>query len=82
MKMSAMDWVVWLLLFIGGLNWGLVGLFKFDLINSITGGSIDYKVSEAISTFGMIIYILVGLAAVWSLFTMFSKGGKDNSAGM
>lgn len=71
MKMSGMDWVVWILLFVGGLNWGLVGAFDFNLVDSIFG--ID-------SSIGMIIYILVGLAAIWSLFGMFMK--KDSSTAM
>jgi len=77
MKMNAMDWIVWILLFVGGLNWGLVGLFKFDLVNSITGGDVSY---DGVSTFGMIIYLLVGLAALWSLFSMFTKGGSSGGS--
>ena len=73
MKMSGMDWVVWVLLFVGGLNWGLVGAFDYNLVDSIFGAD---------STLGMIIYILVGLAAIWSLFTAFSKGGKDTGSAM
>jgi len=68
MKMSAMDWAVWVLLFIGGLNWGLVGAFNYNLVDSIFG--VD-------STIGKIIYVLVGLAAIWSLFSLFMKGNKD-----
>ena len=68
MKMSGMDWVVWVLLFAGGLNWGLVGAFDFNLVESILGDSLS-----------MIVYILVGLAAVWSLFGMFMK--KDGATG-
>ncbi len=71
MKMSGMDWVVWILLFVGGLNWGLVGAFDFNLVDSIFG--VD-------SSIGMIVYILVGLAAIWSLFSMFMK--KDSSTTM
>lgn len=71
MKMSGMDWVVWILLFIGGLNWGLVGAFDYNLVDSIFG--VD-------STISMIIYILVGLAAIWSLITAFSKGSKDSGS--
>jgi uncharacterized membrane protein YuzA (DUF378 family) len=71
MKMSGMDWVVWILLFVGGLNWGLVGAFDFNLVDSIFG--VD-------SSIGMIVYILVGLAAIWSLFGMFMK--KDSSTTM
>lgn len=47
---------------IGGLNWGLIGFFKFNLVEALFGTSI-------ITT---IIYALVGLAALWMLFTKFS----------
>lgn len=66
MKMSAMDWIAWILLFVGGLNWGLIGGFNFDLVAKIFGGS-D-------STISRIVFVLVGLAALWSLFSMFTKG--------
>lgn len=69
MKMSGMDWIVWVLLFVGGLNWGLVGAFDFNLVTTIFGED---------STLGNIVYILVGLAAIWSLFGMFMK--KDGAS--
>lgn len=72
MKMSGMGWLVWILLFVGGLNWGLVGFFQFDLVAELFGG-MDSMLSR-------VVYSLVGLAALWSLISMFSKGG-DNSMG-
>lgn len=48
------------LLIIGGLNWGLVGLFQFDLVAAIFGG--------ASSIVSRIIYTLVGFAAIYELF--------------
>jgi hypothetical protein len=44
------------LLVIGGLNWGLVGLFGIDLVASIFGD---------MSALTRIIYVLVGLSAAW-----------------
>jgi len=67
MKMSAMDMVVWALIVIGGLNWGLWGAFDFNLVESIFGTG----------TFTQVIYIIVGLAAVWSLVSMFTKSGSN-----
>ena len=49
---------------IGGLNWGLIGLFKFDLVAWICGGQ-D-------SVFARIIYSLVGLAAIWCISLLFN----------
>ena len=42
---------------IGALNWGLVGLFKFDLVGWIFGG-MDSVVSR-------IIFVIVALAGIW-----------------
>jgi len=72
MKMSGFDWLVWILLFIGGLNWGLVGFFKYDLVASIFGGG------DMESTLPRIIYALVGLAAIWSLISVMSKSGGSS----
>jgi uncharacterized membrane protein YuzA (DUF378 family) len=46
-----------ILLVIGGLNWGLVGLFEFDLIGSILH-----------ELLGRVVFVLIGLAAVWRVF--------------
>lgn len=72
MKMSALDWVVWILLFVGGINWGLVGAFQYNLVDSIFG--VDNMI-------GRIIYVLVGLAAIWSLISYFMKMNKDMGSG-
>jgi uncharacterized membrane protein YuzA (DUF378 family) len=48
-----------LLVIVGGLNWLLVGLFKFDLVASLTGNS--FGQTNAIST---IVYALVGISAI------------------
>ncbi|HIW86081.1 MAG TPA: DUF378 domain-containing protein [Candidatus Eubacterium faecipullorum] len=50
---------------IGGLNWGLIGLFKFDLVAWICGGQ-D-------SVIARIIYCLVGLAAIWCISLLFRR---------
>lgn len=48
-----------LLVIVGGLNWLLVGLFKFDLVAALTGSS--FGETNPIST---VIYALVGIAAI------------------
>lgn len=60
--MRTLDVICWVLLVIGGLNWGLVGLFEFDLVAALFGGP------EAILS--KIIYTLVGLSAVYELFAL------------
>lgn len=49
---------------IGGINWGLIGLFKFDLVAWICGGQ------DAI--LARIIYSIVGLAAIWCISLLFN----------
>ncbi|MEG0833615.1 MAG: DUF378 domain-containing protein [Oscillospiraceae bacterium] len=57
-----------ILLIIGGLNWGLIGFFGFDLVAWLCGGMA--------TTFARIIYALVGVAAVVGIFCVFSCDRK------
>ena len=57
MKLRGIDLVAVVLVVIGGLNWGLVGLFSFDLVQAILGG---------VPILARLVYILVGLAAVYT----------------
>jgi uncharacterized membrane protein YuzA (DUF378 family) len=56
---NPVDWIALILVIIGGLNWGLVGLFDYNLVDAIFG------VGSAISR---IIYILVALAALYMIY--------------
>lgn len=71
MKMNWLDWICMILVIIGGLNWGLVGFFKYDLVATIFGD---------MSTTARIVYDLVGVAALYSLFRMFMMGGSKKPA--
>lgn len=55
-KLNVLDWVALVLVVVGGLNWGLVGIFNFDLVATIFGD---------MSALSRIVYALVGLAAVY-----------------
>ena len=59
--MKKLDLIVWSLLAIGGLNWGLVGIFNFDLVAAIFG---------EMSVLSRVVYSLVGLAAVYDIFAI------------
>ncbi|WP_088071644.1 DUF378 domain-containing protein [Gottfriedia luciferensis] len=65
--MKTLDLLALILIIVGGVNWLLVGLFKWDLVGGIFGG-MD-------SVFARIVYILVGLAAIYS-FKLLSKVSK------
>jgi uncharacterized membrane protein YuzA (DUF378 family) len=56
------------LLIVGGLNWGLVGLFGFDLVAAIFG---------EMSSLSRIVYCLVGLSAVWQIVPLFRGDARN-----
>jgi uncharacterized protein len=62
--MKSLKNIALLLVIIGGLNWGLVGLLEFDLVAAIFG---------SLSLLSRIVYILVGLSAVYLSIESFSK---------
>lgn len=55
--MKMLDVVAAILLVVGGLNWGLWGLFEFDLVAAIFGGNT--------APIAKVVYVLVGLAAAY-----------------
>ena len=63
--MTIINRIALILNIIGGLNWGLIGLFKFDLVAWICGGQ------ESVTA--RIIYCLVGLAAIWCISLLFRR---------
>jgi hypothetical protein len=61
MHKNAVDWIALILLIIGGLNWGLVGIWNFNLVTWIFG---------AASLVAKIIYVLVGFSALWMVISL------------
>ena len=57
--MKALDMTALVLVIVGGLNWLFVGLFEMDLVTSVFGEG---------STLTKVVYVLVGLAALWMLW--------------
>lgn len=64
--MKTINLITLALVIIGGINWGLIGLFQFDLVASLFGGQ-DAALSR-------VIYTLVGLSALWQLVPLFRGG--------
>ena len=60
-----LDRIALILSIIGGINWGLIGLFQFDLVAWIFGGQ-DAIVSR-------VIYVIVGLCALWCISLLFRE---------
>ncbi|MDX2204146.1 MAG: DUF378 domain-containing protein [Hyphomicrobiaceae bacterium] len=69
--MHALNWITLLLIIVGGLNWGLVGLFDFDLVAALFGGQR--------AVLARIVYVLVGASAVWQLVPLTRSGSRDES---
>jgi len=69
-KLNGLDWVALVLLIVGGLNWLLVGLFDFNLVAGIFG---------PMSVIARIVYVLVGLSALYILFISGKLGKKGGS---
>lgn len=62
-RWNAIDWVVVALVIVGGINWGLVGFFGFNLVEAIFGTDIS-----------PVIYSLVGLSALYMVYTSIKAG--------
>lgn len=61
MAKSVIDWIALILVIIGGLNWGLVGIGVGDIVAGLG------------DTVAKIIYILVGLGALWTIYLAVKK---------
>ncbi len=67
---NALDWIALVLIIIGGLNWGLVGLFNVDVVAAIFGtGTVVTRT----------MYVIVGLGALYALFTSAKMGRIESS---
>ncbi|MEX2007119.1 MAG: DUF378 domain-containing protein [Candidatus Saccharimonadales bacterium] len=68
MNMNAMDKLSNVLVVLGGLNWGLVGFFEYNLVDELF---------DAGSTVARVIYAVVGVAALYLLYTMLMMMGNN-----
>ena len=69
--MKVLNIITLVLLIVGGLNWGLVGLFGFDLVAAIFG---------AMSPLSRIVYALVGLSALWQIVPLVTGNTGNQTA--
>ena len=67
-----MDKIMLTLAIIGALNWGCVGIFKFDVVAWLCGGQT--------STLSRVIFTLVGLAGVWCISMLFRNREEERDA--
>lgn len=67
--MKVLDAIALIVVVIGGLNWGLVGLFEFNLVDSLFGEG---------SALARAVYIIVGIAAIYALISYFMKMSAES----
>ena len=72
MRTRPLDWTALTLIIIGAINWGMIGLFRFDLIATLFGG-MEGIVSR-------ILYVLVGLAGLYCLSLYMKLDDEENVA--
>ena len=73
MRANAADITATILVIIGGLNWGLVGFFNYNLVDAIFGAG---------SVLARIIYAIVGLAAVYMIYDLYKMTSRQEMVGM
>ena len=61
--MKVIDTIALILIIIGAINWGLIGIFNFNLVDTIFG---------TMSVISRIIYILVGISGLWGIKLLFN----------
>jgi uncharacterized protein len=66
-RLNTLDWVAFVLVIVGGINWGLVGFFDYNLVAELFGES------SGLSRF---VYSLVGLSALYLLLSMGRYGRR------
>ena len=70
--MKPLHWIALLLVIVGAVNWGLVGLFQFDLVAALFGGQM--------ATLSRVVYTLVGLSGVVVAATSAALAGSRGVA--
>ena len=69
MKLDTLGWIAAVLVIVGAINWGLVGIFQWDLVEAIFG-SVDWLLRT--------VYTIVGIAGLYMIYVMAgSKGGEE-----
>jgi len=63
-KMNALDWIAWILIIVGALNWGIIGIFMIDVVDLVLG-TIPWLVRT--------VYILVGVSGLYAIWKIATK---------
>jgi len=60
---NVVDWVAKVLVIVGALNWGLMGVWNYNLVTSLLGTG----------TLTTVVYDLVGLSALWMIYMLYEE---------
>lgn len=63
LNVSALKWIAWVLVMIGGINWGLVGLFNINIVTAVLG----------MGLLSRLVFILVGISAGYLIYLAIQK---------
>jgi len=70
--MSALNKTAMILVVIGALNWGLIGALNVNLVD-VVSGAVSGSDSNMRETLNRVIYVLVGVAALWVAYNKLKK---------
>jgi len=62
MEKNALDWIAYVLVIIGAINWGLFGIWGFDLVYAVLG---------SVAWLAKTVYILVGVSGLYMIYHLF-----------
>ncbi len=62
--LNIFDWAVLVLLVIGGINWGMIGVFNTDLVSAVFGVA---------TMLTRTVYVIVGIAGLYSIYILTTK---------
>ena len=65
---SALDWAAMVLMIVGGINWGLVGAFEFDLVAALFGNMTGWS---------RLVYALVGIASLYGIYLLSKMAARN-----
>lgn len=68
MRINGLDWIAIVLTIVGAVNWGLIGLFSFDLVAFLFG---------TMTMLSRIVYTLVGISGLYLIYTTSKFGTRD-----
>lgn len=67
-RFSALDWAAMVLMIVGGINWGLIGAFEFDLVAALFGQMTGWS---------RLVYAVVGIASLYGIYLLSKMAARS-----